>query len=102
MSRGTKIGFLGLFLIGVFWYIPSSFSSAVAATTQDELNQQIEERNTEIADLEKEIQQDQETLEETTKAAKTLQGEVRKFDLRIKNLATEISLTQAQINKKRA
>jgi len=97
MNRGVKIGFLALSAIIVFAAI---FPNLGKAATQRELNQEIEAKNTDIAKLEEEIKGYQNSLDDTNQTAKTLRGQVRKFDLRIKNLAAEISLTQVQINKK--
>lgn len=70
------------------------------AQTQEELKQQIEEKNNEIEKLEAEIKEFQENIEEVEETAKTLKEAITKLDKEIKQLNSQISLTQKKIAKK--
>ncbi|MEK7169910.1 MAG: peptidoglycan DD-metalloendopeptidase family protein [Patescibacteria group bacterium] len=75
----------------------STGSFAVADTITD-LKDKIADRNTAIADLEKEIAGYQEQLETTGKEAKTLQSTIKGIDLEQKKLSAQIRLTENRIS----
>jgi murein DD-endopeptidase MepM/ murein hydrolase activator NlpD len=71
--------------------------TASATTTAQDLQSQINDRNTKIQDLEKEIAQYQTQLNQATTQAKTLQGNIKSLDTTKAKLAAEIQQAEQQI-----
>lgn len=68
------------------------------ADTIADLKNKITERNTAIANLEKEISDYQQQIEMTGKEAKTLQSTIKGIDLEQKKLSAQIKLTENRIS----
>ena len=76
----------------------SSRPAVLSLPTITDLKDKIADRNTAIADLEKEIAGYQEQLETTGKEAKTLQSTIKGIDLEQKKLSAQIRLTENRIS----
>ncbi|MDD5318922.1 MAG: peptidoglycan DD-metalloendopeptidase family protein [Candidatus Pacebacteria bacterium] len=74
------------------------FSMAFAATDAQTLQQQINDRNANIAQLEQEIAQYQTLADKTSQQAKTLQQSITSLQLTQKKLNLDITLTQKKIS----
>lgn len=75
------------------------FSATNAQTlSASELQAQLDQKNQDIAALEKEIAGYQTQITATLQSANTLQGEIKKLDLTKKKLDTDIRLTQKKID----
>jgi len=72
----------------------------VSAQTKDELQSQIEDRNSKIKLLEAEIIQTQKDLDTTSKEKQTLQSAVKTLDLSKQKVQSSVSLTQNKIAQK--
>lgn len=78
-----------------------SLASAVGITsaqTADELRQKIDQKNSEIETLEKEIVQYEQQISATGKQAQTLQGAINRLTLTQKKLSADVALTQKKID----
>lgn len=84
-----------VFLVG-FFIIPIVFLSA---QTIDEINNKINQKNTDIAQLEQEIKQYQAQLDDLAKQKSSLDGSIKQLDLTRKKLVTDISITESKISK---
>lgn len=78
--------------------LPFSFTYSQTVDT-DLLKNKIEERNTQIKQLEDEIKQYNIEVLNAGKEAKTLQSTIKTLDLSKKKITTDISLTEKKINK---
>jgi len=86
-------------ILTVFFLLTLLLSGGFAvADTISTLKNKITERNTAIADLEKEIADYQQQIETTGKDAKTLQSTIRGIDLEQKKLSAQIRLTENKIS----
>jgi murein DD-endopeptidase MepM/ murein hydrolase activator NlpD len=95
VKRKTKSRMLqSLIMLAIFF----ALLPQINAITESELRSRINERNDEIAKLEKEIAVYQETLSHTEEKSQTLQGEVVRITTQIKKLSTDIRLTQNRIH----
>lgn len=86
--------FIIIFFFIAIFFIPLSQGRALNV---EDLKNQIQERETAIAELEKEIKQYQEQIEEKGKQANTLKNEVARLDATIKKLQADIRLNQRRI-----
>ncbi len=68
------------------------------ADTIDELKNQIDSKNTEIKNLEKEIAEYQNQIDEVGKEANTLNNSIKSIDITRKKLAADIKLTTSKIS----
>lgn len=82
-----------LLVLGLLFVVPQM----VRAQTPEELQQQIDQNNSQLAQLNKEIAQYQTQLDSTTKQKNTLQNKVSQLDLQRKKLNASINLTKNQI-----
>lgn len=89
-SKYIVMGIVGCLFVAPFF--------VASGDTITDLKDKIAERNTAIADLEKEIAGYQEQLETTGKEAKTLQSTIRSIDLEQKKLSAQIKLTENKIS----
>jgi murein DD-endopeptidase MepM/ murein hydrolase activator NlpD len=87
--------FLGVFIL-ILGIIPAVFSHA---QTADEIRQQIEQKNADIAKLEEELRVYQGQLAELGKQKSSLNGSIKLLDITKKKLQTDISVTQSKIDK---
>ncbi|MDQ5954816.1 MAG: Peptidase family protein [Patescibacteria group bacterium] len=86
---------LGLILVlPVFFYFNFSF-----AQTAQELQNKIEQKNTDIDKLEQQIKTFQNQLGELSKQKDSLSNTLKQLDLTKKKLSADISLTQSKIDK---
>ncbi|MFA4890011.1 MAG: peptidoglycan DD-metalloendopeptidase family protein [Candidatus Paceibacterota bacterium] len=69
----------------------------IFASTIDELRQKINEDNKKMAEIEKEIQQYENEISKATSESKTLKNQIYQLELNRKKIASEINLTQQQI-----
>lgn len=92
INRVLVVSFVVSFVLGMYTYPPVLF-----AETVEELRARIDERNAEIAKLEKEIASYQKTLSETSEQSKTLKQEITRITTQIKKLNADISLTEKRI-----
>ena len=92
----SKISFSILFLLSIiafFIIFPLEYFNANAATIT-ELQAQINDRNTKLQDLQKEIATYQAQLNTLTTQSKNLQGNIKTLDATKKKLEKEITLAQ--------
>ncbi len=85
------------YILGLFWCVLLTPFFVVRGDTISELQGKILERNSAIADLEKEIANFQKQIEATGSEAKTLQSTIRGIDLEQRKLSAEIKLTENKI-----
>ena len=90
-SRALLISFSLVFLFALA--LPKARADLVS-----DLNAKIDERNQNIADLEKEIAQYQAQVDKTSAQAKTLQNAIATLTLTQKKLSTEITVIEDQID----
>ncbi|KKW11643.1 MAG: Peptidase M23 [Parcubacteria group bacterium GW2011_GWA2_49_9] len=90
--------FRAVFLYTLILLFLAFHTFSARADTITDLKNKITERNTAIADLEKEIAGYQEQLETTGKETKTLQNTIRSIDLEQKKLSAQIKLTENRIS----
>ncbi len=76
---------------------PLFFWNAASAESAAEIQQQIDEQNTQIAQLNKEIEQYQKQLDATSAKKQTLQSTLDGLNLSLKKLGASISVTKKQI-----
>lgn len=76
------------------------FAPVAHAQTQAELQAQIDQSTSQIAQLKKEIEQLQVELNSTSKQKQTLQSVVAEFNLNIQKITKSITLTNTQIAQK--
>src|SRR3989338_7622066 len=74
------------------------FTPSLNAATEAELKEEIADRNSKIADLEKEIAQNEAQLDQVGKQKQTLQSAVATLDLQVKKLSADIRVTQNRID----
>lgn len=74
-----------------------AFPFAALAQTADEIQKQIDDQNSQIAQLEREIAQYQTQLDATTKQKNTLQNTISQLNLQRKKLTASINVTKSQI-----
>lgn len=67
------------------------------ASADEDIRQQIDQKNEEIKKLEEEAKKYRGALEETGRQVRTLQGDIRELDRRIKGLEATIRVTNAKI-----
>ncbi len=93
----------GPILIGVLAFIPFLFSvptgRQVAAQTAQELQNKINEKNTDISRLEQEIASYQKELNDLSKQKSSLSSSVKALDLTRKKLVADIGITESKIEK---
>jgi len=94
MLKISKVIIFSLFLILLVIQQPG-FSNA---SKIDELKNQIEERNSNMSELEKEIEMYQKQLEEVGAEKQTLNNEIYRLNLNKKKLSSDISLTNNKIS----
>ncbi|MEK9182827.1 MAG: peptidoglycan DD-metalloendopeptidase family protein [Patescibacteria group bacterium] len=87
--------FLGVLLMGVL-VLPSFFTYA---ETAQELQNKINQKDSDIARLEKEIASYQVELNNLEKQKDTLSGAIKELDLTKKKLNTDITITQTKIDR---
>ncbi len=85
-----------LIFLGIFIIIPFAFSSA---QTAQELNDKINQRNTDIAALEQEIAQYQTQLDSLGQQKDSLNGSIKQLDLTRKKLIADMAVTQNKIDQ---
>lgn len=85
-----------LFLLLILLLVPIVFSYAQTAA---ELNNKINQKNTDIAALEQEIKQYQLQLDDIGKQKSSLNGSIQELDLTRKKLQADINITQSKIDK---
>ncbi|PJC49197.1 hypothetical protein CO033_02745 [Candidatus Nomurabacteria bacterium CG_4_9_14_0_2_um_filter_32_10] len=83
-------------LLGIFMVFPIVFSYA---QTVGELNDKIDQKNTDISKLEEEIKQYQAQINDLGKQKASLSVSIKQLDLTRKKLATDISISTAKIDK---
>ncbi len=83
-------------LVGLLLVIPMVFSYA---QTADDLNIKINQKNTDITQLEQEIKQYQNELDNLGKQKNSLSGSIKQLDITRKKLEADILLTQKKIEK---
>ncbi|OGF64426.1 hypothetical protein A2661_02700 [Candidatus Giovannonibacteria bacterium RIFCSPHIGHO2_01_FULL_45_24] len=86
--------------IGVAALLALVFIAPVFAADENDLKNQIEQKNKEIQQLETEIKRYQESIEEAESTTNTLKGEIKRLDNEVKKLNAQISLTEKRISKK--
>ena len=91
-----KKQFSAIFILAAIVITPVAFSSAQTAT---EIQNKIEEKDSEIKRLEKEIASYQSQIEGLNKQKSSLQGEIKELDLTRKKLNADISVTENKIEK---
>lgn len=87
---------------GIFLFVAALFVVApciAVAQSPAEIQKQINDHNTQIEALNKEIAQYEAQLQSTTKEKNTLQNKVNQLDLQRKQLNSSISVTRSQIGK---
>ena len=94
-KKQSKI-ILFVFLFAVFTIFPFVFSSAQTAT---DLQNKINQKDSEIAKLEEEIRVYQAELDNLGKQKDSLNNTIKELDLTNKKLQTDISVTQNKIDK---
>lgn len=72
-------------------------AGAASASTIDELKKKIEDRNTQIKQVQEEIEKYKKEIENTAKEATTLKNQIKNLETTGKKLAADIKLTQNQI-----
>lgn len=85
-----------LYIVIVFLFIPLYVGQA---RTREEIQKEIDDRQTQIEQLQKEAERYRNEVEEAQSAGRTLQTEIRIYDARIRELQGEISVTQKKISK---
>ncbi len=100
MKRFFAFFFLSLCFLLVICL--AGIATNVRAETKEELQAQIDLRNKQIQDLEKEIAQVQGSLDTTAKERQTLQTTISTLDLTRKKVTANIQLTQTKIAGKDA
>lgn len=85
------------FILGVSIFLPMFFSNA---QTAQEVQNKIQERNSDIERLEQEIANYQKELVSVSKQKNTLSSVLRELDLTRKKLVADINLTEIKIIKK--
>jgi murein DD-endopeptidase MepM/ murein hydrolase activator NlpD len=96
-----KKHFLFIFLLCGILLIISAFEMSPLSTyaqTAEDLRKQIEERNKNIAELEKQIELYKKEVNKNSAQAKTLQNKIKELELNGKKLDTDIALTQNKIS----
>jgi murein DD-endopeptidase MepM/ murein hydrolase activator NlpD len=91
--HGTAIGLFVLVFLAAGFSPQTSFGD-----TAEELQQKISDRNTQIAALEKEINQYENSLVALGSAKKTLEGEVKRLDISRKKMGADIAVTENKIS----
>ena len=91
-----KSTFWGILVLFTVFAVPTFFSNA---QTAPELQNKIEQRNTDIEKLEKEIKQYQIQLNDLGKQKNSLAGSIAELDITRKKLNADISITQNKIDK---
>lgn len=86
-----------LFIFGTSLF--PDFAYLQVSTNPDELKNKIEERNTQIKQLEEEINKYNLEVLNANAQAKTLQGTIKTLDLTKKKINTDIQLTESKISK---
>ncbi len=86
-----------VFLMTVFLIVPVFFSYASMA---EDLQNKINQKDSDIAKLEEEIKIYQIELDNLEKQKSSLAGSIRQLDLTKKKLVTDINVTQTKIDKK--
>lgn len=96
--KNNKIlyAFTVLAIFFAFLFIPIYYSSA---ETAEEIKNKIDQKNTDINNLEQEIKQYQTQLNGLSKQKNSLAGSIAELDLNRKKLNADISLTQNKIDK---
>ncbi len=93
---------LGLTLTLAFTFaifaVPQFAGTSFALTNEEELQQKIDERNRNIAELNKEIQQYSELVDKTGKEAQTLQNRIKQLEANAKAINADIQKTQKKID----
>ena len=82
-----------LILAAAIFIFPQNSSASLI----DELRQKIEENNTQITALQKEIEELQKQLDQTGKDTKTLKNQILQLETTIKKLETDTKLTERKI-----
>ncbi|GMQ95203.1 MAG: M23 family metallopeptidase [Patescibacteria group bacterium] len=98
VSRKPKYFFA--FLFAAFFILATFFppSGNIQAGLMEDLRERIEERNTKIDEIEKEIASYQREISELSGQAVTLKNSIRTLDVTRKKLGADIRITQNQIN----
>lgn len=73
------------------------FFASVEAAAVDEIKTKIQEKNSQISTLEKEIEQHQKDLQATSKQAQTLQNTIKTLDISRNKLKTDIQITERKV-----
>ena len=95
----TRVTYSLIFLTVLSLFFVKATVNAQSTARVDELRQKITDRNTAIANLEKEIGQYQEQIEEVGKQSKTLQSTIKSLDLSGKKLTADLNVTENKIGK---
>jgi murein DD-endopeptidase MepM/ murein hydrolase activator NlpD len=93
---------VGLLSVALMCFPPLRWIAEEAisyAQTADDLNNKINQKNNDIATLEKEISQYQSQLDDLGKQKNSLNNSVKQLDLTKKKLEADISVTQKKIEK---
>jgi septal ring factor EnvC (AmiA/AmiB activator) len=77
---------------GVFWY-----SGTVSASVVDDLKERISERNTQVRDLEREVERYRQQVAEIGQQARTLATALAEIEANGRRLEADARLTQARI-----
>lgn len=93
------ITFIIIFFITLFFVTTVEKKEIVEAATIDELQAEIERRNQNIKNLEKEIQHYQTQVQEVGKQANTLTNTIKTLDLSKQKLLTDMNVTENRIGK---
>lgn len=92
IGKSLRILIIASVVIGLGLSSPVSFGAEI-----DELKAKISEKNTAIAELEKEIEQYQKQINEVGDKAKTLENHIKTLTLSINKLNRDVAVTENQI-----